>query len=135
MGRVRGGSVCDSGWEAWRKAMTHAPPLLRLEGTVAYMGGWALLVPAEGGLYFIHDIRGIIYIGRTRNLNLRYRRHDWASRNADLVAALKAPVGQVDFSWITCDDRVAAELERAYIQAFQPLVKNIRCKNTRTKKS
>ncbi|MBF9435261.1 MULTISPECIES: GIY-YIG nuclease family protein [Mycobacteroides] len=106
--------------------MTHNPPTLRLDGTVAYMEGWALLIPAESGVYFVHDLRGFLYIGRTRNLNLRYRQHYWASHNASLVAALKAPVGQVEFSWITCEEGVAVGLERSYIRAFQPLTNSIR---------
>lgn len=117
-------------WNDWRKVVTHHPPLLRLDGTVAYLEGWALLVPAESGVYFIHDLRGFLYIGRTRNLNRRYRQHYWASHNADLVAALKAPVGQVEFSWITCDEDVAVGLERSYVHAFQPLANGIRYNHT-----
>jgi predicted GIY-YIG superfamily endonuclease len=117
-------------WVDWRKKVTHNPPVLRLDGTVAYMEGWALLVPAEIGVYFIHDLRGFLYIGRTRNLNLRYRQHYWASHNTALVAALKAPVGQVEFSWITCEESVAHGLERSYVRAFQPLTNNIRFSST-----
>lgn len=117
-------------WADWRKRVTQDPPVLRLDGTVAYMEGWALLVPAESGVYFIHDLRGFLYIGRTRNLTLRYRQHYWASHNPALVGALKAPVGQVEFSWIACDESVAAGLERTYIQAFQPLTNNIRFSTT-----
>ncbi|SHV28256.1 Uncharacterised protein [Mycobacteroides abscessus subsp. abscessus] len=113
--RTRGGTS-NVDWADWRKRVTHNPPTLRLDGTVAYMEGWALLIPAES----------FLYIGRTRNLNLRYRQHYWASHNASLVAALKAPVGQVEFSWITCEEGVAVGLERSYIRAFQPLTNSIR---------
>jgi GIY-YIG catalytic domain len=113
-------------WAEWRKQVTHSPPLLRLDGTVAYLEGWALLVPPESGVYFIHDLRGFLYIGRTRNLNLRYRQHYWASHNAALVAALKAPIGRVSFSWITCEADLANRLERTYVHAFQPRTITIR---------
>ncbi|HJQ02952.1 MAG TPA: GIY-YIG nuclease family protein [Jatrophihabitans sp.] len=120
-------------WATWRKEVTRNPPMLRLDGTVAFLEGWTLLVPAESGVYFIHDLRGFIYIGRTRNLNLRYRQHYWASHNQDLAAAIKAPVGQIEFSWITCDERVAIELERTYIHGFQPLANGIRFTTTDSK--
>jgi len=113
----------------WRMDVVHNPPTLRLDGTVAYVEGWALLVPAESGVYFIHDLRGFIYIGRTNNLNVRFSQHYWGSHNRSLTAALKRPVGQIQFSWLMCEERVAVELEKDYIRGFQPLTNAVRYGN------
>ncbi len=118
----------EPGWDAWRKEMAHSPPLLRLDGTVSYLEGWSLLVPAESGVFFLHDFRGFLYIGRTKNLNLRYRQHHWVRRNARLLAALRAHVGQVEFSWIACPPNIAMGLERNYLHSFLPLANSIRCR-------
>jgi excinuclease UvrABC nuclease subunit len=107
----------------------YRPPTLRLEGTVSYVDGWALLVPAESGVYFIHDLRGFIYIGRSNNLNVRFNQHYWSSHNRGLTAALRHPVGQMQFSWLTCEEEVAVKLERDYIRGFQPLANSIRYGN------
>jgi len=101
-------------------------PTLRLDGTVAYVEGWALLVPAESGVYFIHDLRGFIYIGRTNNLNVRFGQHYWGSHNRALTTALKRPVGQTQFSWLTCSEETAVTLEKEYIRGFQPLANAVR---------
>ena len=113
----------------WRMDVIWNPPMLRLDGTVSYVEGWALLVPAESGVYFIHDLRGFIYIGRTVNLNVRFNQHYWGSHNKSLTAALKHPVGQMQFSWLTCEEEVAVKLEKDYIRGFQPLANTIRYEN------
>src|SRR5262245_28749379 len=126
-------AVAQEGLSRWRMDVIHRPPTLRLDGTVSYVDGWALLVPAGSGVYFIHDLRGFIYIGRTNNLNVRFGQHYWSSHNRGLTAALKHPVGQMQFSWLTCAEETAVKLERAYIRAFQPLTNAIRYENNRDK--
>jgi predicted GIY-YIG superfamily endonuclease len=115
----------------WCIDVIHNPPMLRLDGTVSYVDGWALLVPAGSGVYFIHDLRGVIYIGRTHNLNVRFGQHVWCSHNRGLTAALKHAVGQMQFFWLTCEEELAVKLERDYIRAFQPLTNAIRYENNR----
>ena len=110
----------------WRLDVIWNPPVLRLDGTVSYVDGWALLVPAASGVYFIHDLRGFIYIGRTNNLNVRFNQHYWGSHNKALTGALRHPVGQMQFSWLTCEEEVAVKLEKDYIRGFQPLANTIR---------
>ena len=112
-----------------RLDVIYSAPTLRLDGTVAYVAGWALLVPAECGVYFVHDLRGFIYIGRTNNLNVRFGQHYWGSHNRALTTALKRPVGQTQFSWLTCDAEAAVTLEKEYIRGFQPLANAVRYGN------
>ncbi|MBW0090529.1 GIY-YIG nuclease family protein [Pseudonocardia sp. KRD-184] len=119
-------SVSAPTWSAWRQAVIDRPPALHLDGTVAYVEGWALLVPTDSGVYLMHDLRGFLYIGRTRNLNARYRQHYWATHNPNLLVALRQPIGQTQFSWTCCDDATAADLERDLIRGFQPLCNQIR---------
>ncbi|MGY1777736.1 GIY-YIG nuclease family protein [Geodermatophilus sp. SYSU D00804] len=121
-----GADLADAGWSDWRRTVVHEPPALHLDGTVAYVEGWALLVPATSGVYLVHDLRGFLYIGRTRNLNTRYRQHYWATHNANLVVALRHPIGQTQFSWICCDETTAVALERDLIRGFQPLCNGVR---------
>jgi excinuclease UvrABC nuclease subunit len=109
-----------------RLEIIYNPPALHLDGSVAYSAGWALLVPASSGVYFIHDLRGFLYIGRTNNLNVRFGQHYWGSHNRAVNAALKRPVGQTQFSWMTCDDEAAVTLEKEYIRGYQPLANGIR---------
>lgn len=113
-------------WSAWRRAVVHEPPTLHLNGTVSYVEGWALLVPTTCGVYLVHDLRGFLYIGRASNLNARYRQHYWATHNPNLLAALRRPVGQTQFSWVDCDDDAAVDLERDLVRGFQPLCNQIR---------
>jgi len=71
-------------------------------------------------------LRGFLYIGRTQNLNTRFRQHYWATHNANLMAALRQPVGQTQFSWVLCDDLTSVDLERNFIRSFQPLCNQVR---------
>jgi hypothetical protein len=81
-------------WIEWRRDVVHNPPDLNLDGSVVYQDGWAVLMPQTPGVYFIHDLRGCIYVGRTSDLSVRYRQHDRDSHNRDLTVALRHPVAQ-----------------------------------------
>lgn len=120
------GPLADPAWHEWRRNVVHTPPALHLDGTVAYVEGWAILVPSTTGVYLVHDLRGFLYIGRTQNLNTRYRQHYWATHNHHLMAALRQPLGQTQFSWVLCDDPTCVELERNLVRSFQPLCNQIR---------
>jgi predicted GIY-YIG superfamily endonuclease len=104
-----------------RNALVHDPPEVALDGTVKYTLGGSIFVPEEPGVYLIHDLRGVLYVGRTGNLYQRYFQHYWDSHNSRVTAALRRPLGRLEFSWMTVDGCDQASLERELIRALQPL--------------
>lgn len=104
-----------------RQSLVSDPPEINLNGTVAYSQGGSLSVPARPGVYLIHDLRGVLYIGRTTNLHQRYFQHYWGSHNKQVTAVLRRPVGRLEFSWIASDIDEQVELERDLIRKIQPL--------------
>ena len=104
-----------------REALVYDPPGVVLDGTVQYTMGGSISVPEAPGVYFIHDLRGVLYVGRTVNLYHRYFQHYWDSHNTGVTAVLRRPVGRLEFSWMTVDACDLAALERDLIRAFQPL--------------
>lgn len=104
-----------------RQALVADPPDIHLDGTVAYSQGGSLSVPQRPGVYLIHDLRGVLYVGRTANLHQRYFQHYWGSHNNKVTAVLRRPVGRLEFSWIVSELDEQIELERDLIRAIQPL--------------
>ncbi len=104
---------------ASRRRLIHDPPDLRLDHDVPYQRGWALAVPHDAGVYLIHDLRGVLYVGQASDLRRRFDQHMEMSHNSKLVKALARPVGDLRFAWIL-DERPSA-LEQSLIRAFQPL--------------
>ena len=92
-----------------------------LDGSVPFKRGWALSIPHLPGVYLIHDLRGVLYVGLTAILAQRFEQHYSNTHNRPLSLALSVPVGVVMFSWcITEDPRRRARLERALIRALSP---------------
>lgn len=91
------------------------PPLT---GTVSFCHGSALRVPAGEGVYFLHDLRGVLYVGRSDELRRRYYDHLESEANELLRQALRWPSGGVQFSWVTTKNSRA--LEKMLISDFQP---------------
>lgn len=112
-----------------RDALVYDPPEIILDGTVAYTVGGSLSVPHKPGVYLIHDLRGVLYVGRTANLHQRYFQHYWDSHNSKVTAVLRRPVGRIEFSWITTDLSEQAQLERDLIRAIQPLCNRLLYRN------
>ena len=104
--------------------LIYDPPQLPIERTVPYQQGWCTLVPPVGGVYLISDLRGTLYVGRG-NLRSRFDKHQDDSHNLKLRAALRRPVGDLSFSWLTVDLPEQAELEKRFIRALQPLCNEI----------
>ncbi|WP_157695141.1 GIY-YIG nuclease family protein [Nakamurella panacisegetis] len=104
-----------------REALVHDPPQMVLDGTVRYTLGGSVSVPADPGVYLIHDLRGVLYVGRTANLYQRYFQHYWDSHNSRVTAALRRPLGRMEFSWMSVDLVDQADLERTLIRSLQPL--------------
>lgn len=80
------------------------------------------LVPEDAGVYMVHDLRGVLYVGLSRNLRQRFVQHDRLRRNRLLNLAMDRPVGVISFSWrLVGDRRTRVALERDLIAALQPV--------------
>lgn len=104
-----------------RRALIASPPLLELAGTVRYRFAWALAVPRRPGVYLIHDLRGVLYIGRAEDLRRRFEDHLLGSHNPDVRTALRTTLGNVCFSWVLVAAPEQVELERSLIRSLRPL--------------
>ena len=111
-----------------RMRLIYDPPQLPIERTVPYQQGWCSLVPPAGGVYLISDLRGPLYVGRG-NLRKRFDKHQDESHNPRLKEALKHPVGDVGFSWLTVGMPEQAEMEKRFIRALQPLCNDVLYEN------
>ena len=69
----------------------------------------------------IHDLRGVLYIGRTRNLYRRFDEHYWFTDNELLSLAMRQSFGELTFSWLIAEDeRERADLEHRLIAWLRP---------------
>jgi excinuclease UvrABC nuclease subunit len=92
-----------------------------IDGCARFGAAWSLAVPLAGGVYFIHDLRGVLYVGRTGSLRKRFSEHLVNSHNPSLRRALVCPIGQLYFSWIRCvsvDGQ--SQMERSLIKLLRP---------------
>ena len=105
---------------SYTRKLVDQPPEVCLESTVPYNTGHAVRVPHSPGVYLIHDLRGVLYVGRSENLRKRYDQHYWRTNNPYLQKVLTKPVGELCFSW--CEKGYPEQIayERALIGAFQP---------------
>lgn len=94
---------------------------LVLEGSVPYLIVHEFAIPTSPGLYFIHDLRGCLYIGRTNQLRRRFLQHYLVSHNLLLNKAISNPIGPQLFSWINAKAWTQIELERHFIRIFRPI--------------
>jgi hypothetical protein len=104
-----------------RRRMMPAPPWFRLDGTIPFRQACALSVPEDPGLYLIHDLRGILYVGRTRDLLRQFWDHYWAEGNPLLLAAAATALGDLNFSWQQVTYPRQIPYEQELIRAFAPL--------------
>jgi excinuclease UvrABC nuclease subunit len=104
-----------------RRKLINDPPPLELHGTVRYRSAWALAVPRLPGVYLMHDLRGVLYVGRADDLRRRYEEHLEASHNPDVRRALQNYLGVLHFSWVLVAAPEQLELERSLIRTLRPL--------------
>lgn len=99
-----------------------APPVdIALAGPVPLGRRQGFLVPEEPGVYVIHDLRGVLYAGRTTRLRRRFGEHCEARGNDLIALAQRSPFGVIAFSWSVEPDRLRrAQLERALVQWLRP---------------
>lgn len=109
------------GLHADRRRLISHPPDIALDGAVQFRLSWSLGVPASAGVYLIHDLRGILYLGRGDHLRRRFEEHYLDSHNPALRIAIRTAVGQLMFSWVLVAAPGQIELERNLIRSFRPL--------------
>lgn len=107
--------------DAARSRLIHNPPELRQCETVPYRQGFAIRVPSTSGVYLIHDVRGVLYVGQSKNLRRRFDQHFFEQGNPLLAVALMSPLGELSFSWQVLPKEAVDGVERRLIQAFHPL--------------
>ena len=92
------------------------------DGSVELVLTREFLVPADAGVYLIHDLRGVLYVGQSRNLRQRFIQHDRLRRNRLLRLAMNRPVGVLKFSWrLVADENQRSAFERELIAVLQPV--------------
>lgn len=104
-----------------RQRLITNPPLVNFEKTIPYRKGFAIDVPMTSGIYLVHDIRGVLYIGQSDNLRRRFDEHFWEKDNPLLAKAVAHPVGEVYFSFLNVDVSKLNSVERQLIRSFYPL--------------
>jgi excinuclease UvrABC nuclease subunit len=104
-----------------REDLLHEPPVLNLDGTVPYRRGFAINVPSKSGIYLLHDLRGVLYVGQSDNLHRRFEEHYNERDNPLLVVAITKPVHELAFSWLIANRSDLDRIERRLIRCFHPV--------------
>ncbi len=92
------------------------------DGSVEMVLAREVLIPDDAGVYMIHDLRGVLYVGQSRQLRQRFSQHDRLRRNRLLHLAMSRPFGAMKFSWrIVADEEDRSALERELIAILQPV--------------
>lgn len=94
---------------------------VNLDGTVPFRRTSDVLLPAGGGVYILHDLRGALYVGRTNDLLRRFQEHEVLPLNPLISLARRHAVGTLYFSWISLPDaRRRRAVEAELIKALAP---------------
>ena len=92
------------------------------DGSIEMVLTREFMVPDDAGVYLIHDLRGVLYVGQSRKLKQRFAQHDRLRRNRLLRLAMSRPVGVMRFSWRLVDDEgERSAFEREQIASLQPV--------------
>ncbi len=104
-----------------RQALLHVPVVIELSGSTAFRHTRHIHVPKKGGVYLIHDLRGVLYVGRTCNLYRRFDEHYWLTDNELLALAMRKSFGELNFSWVIVENKSEmADLENHLIAWLLP---------------
>jgi predicted GIY-YIG superfamily endonuclease len=104
-----------------RARPTHQPGQISLSGPVPLRRVRGFLIPDEPGVYLIHDLRGVLYAGRSICLRRRFAEHCEARGNELIGLAQRSVFGLLAFSWVIVPDRRRrAQLEHEFIAWLQP---------------
>ena len=92
------------------------------DGSVEMVLTREFLIPDDAGVYLIHDLRGVLYVGQSRKLRQRFAQHDRLRRNRLLHLAMSRPVGIMRFSWrLVADEEERSAFERELVATLQPV--------------
>tara|TARA_A100001011_G_C14304021_1_gene842170 strand:- start:2896 stop:3312 length:417 start_codon:yes stop_codon:yes gene_type:complete len=98
----------------------------KFDGNIGFSVFENIYAPKSIGVYFIHDLRGILYIGRTNNIYQRFTQHSWVRKNRDLFKLSQNPMGKLKFSWVNAKtEKQAKVLEAKWIRIFMPICNDI----------
>ena len=96
-------------------------------GSVIYKTSRAFTLPTCSGVYFIHDFRGIHYIGEAKNLQQRFLQHHTNEDNVILIELVRYPFGELRFYWLTTKTKPkAVKLQKYWIRVFQPISNKVK---------
>ena len=94
----------------------------KFNGTLTFSIFDKIYAPECPGVYFVHDKRGVLYIGRTENINNRFTQHAWKRKNKVLFKLSQNPFGKLKFSWVkTKNLSEAIKLENKWVSLFLPI--------------
>ena len=103
------------------------------DGSVQYKLPRAFTLPTNPGVYFIHDFRGILYIGEAKNIRQRFLQHHRKEDNILLKGMVKFPFGDLRFYWLNAETKLkAVKIQKKWIRVFQPVTNNIKYKKDRS---
>lgn len=92
------------------------------DGSIELVLAREFLVPDDAGVYIVHDLRGVLYVGQSRHLRQRFVQHDRLRRNRLLRLAMSRPVGLMKFSWrLVADEQERSAFEHELISILQPV--------------
>lgn len=94
---------------------------MQFDGTVTFGLANLVFVPKAAAVYTLHDLRGILYVGRSIDLRRRIWEHVTAEDNHLLRQVYATALPQVEVSWVLSGYPAQISLERAYIRAFLPV--------------
>ena len=94
----------------------------KFDGSIGFSIFEKIYAPKNAGVYFVHDLRGILYIGKARNIHNRFAQHAWIRENKILFKLSQNPFGKLKFSWVnTKDEQTADKFEKKWIRIFKPI--------------
>ena len=103
------------------------------DGSVQYKTSRAFTLPTNPAVYFIHDFRGILYIGEAKKLRQRFLQHHRNEDNAKLKELVSYPFGDLRFYWLNVETKLkAVKIQKFWIRIFQPISNNIKYKKDRS---
>lgn len=92
-----------------------------LDGTVPFRRTSDVLIPMAAGVYLIHDLRGVLYVGLSANLRRRFLEHEGDPANPLVATARRSVLGSLSFSWMAVRDALRrAAVEAELITALDP---------------
>ena len=92
----------------------------KFDNSIAYKISSAFVLPKTPGVYFIHDFRGVLYIGESKNLRQRFVQHILKEKNLNLKEIISNPCGEVKFYWFTVSNKYKAiKIQKDWIRIFK----------------